>query len=53
MTAEQERQLAVRLSIDTHGGPWGGCDECHQHEENTLSLDPEAIALWLQHLNQD
>ena len=53
MTPQDTRRLAVELSIQAHGGPWKGCDQCHEHEQETVSLDPEALALWLRHLNED
>lgn len=43
-----EANQRVRLSIALHGGPWGGCDECHELEEEqrTALLAPEQQ--WLQ-----
>ena len=48
-----ERRALVELSIMSHGGPWGGCDECHQHERNTLQPNLDAILEWYKHLNED
>ena len=48
------RRLAVELSIQTHGGPFLGCEECGSFEQQTL--DPgrgEALEKWLMHLNKE
>ena len=48
-----DRHNVVELSIMSHGGPWGGCDECHEHERNTLQPNLDAILEWYKHLNED
>ena len=55
-----ERHQLVDRSITLHGGPYGGCSECHDAEERTrqaLSLGPkdwqEQAAAWHRHLALD
>ena len=45
------RRLAVEMSIQAHGGPFLGCEECGAFEQQTLDPEnKEALADWLQHL---
>ncbi len=47
----EHRRLAVALSIQSHNGPFIGCEECGRFEQETLDpANEKAMADWLQHL---
>ena len=52
----QESKSTVQVSTSLHGGPWGGCDDCHElsQEQRLLLRDPKTQWLeiqekWLRH----
>ena len=50
----EHRRLAVNLSIQSHGGPFLGCEECGVFEQETLDpANQKELAGWLQHLTME
>ena len=51
---------AVQASLEGHGGPWGGCDACHEFNQElhlrNRNNDPggleQAARAWQEHLGQ-
>lgn len=43
------RKRLVDQSIALHGGPYGGCQPCHEAEERTLKAISGTAADWQRH----
>lgn len=48
---EEDRRMAegrqrVRYAIALHGGPWGGCDDCHEMFQEQLKAMGGTLEEW-------